>query len=79
MVNQKWESQKPIRLKQIRIAELKSFLSDSDYKAIKYAEGLISETDYDPIKSERQKFREEINQLEAEISELTKDVEGAAE
>lgn len=48
-----------------RIAELKQLLASSDYKAIKYAEGLISAEDYEPIKQERQAYRDEINQLEA--------------
>lgn len=46
-----------------RINELKKLLQESDYKAIKYAEGLISDTDYQPIKELRQSYREEINEL----------------
>lgn len=49
-----------------RIAELKQLLASSDYKAIKYAEGLISAEDYEPIKQERQAYRDEINELEAQ-------------
>ena len=47
-----------------KIAELKRKLADTDYKAIKYAEGLISAEEYEPIKAERQEWREEINRLE---------------
>lgn len=47
-----------------RIAELKKLLAESDYKAIKYAEGQILEEDYAPIKAQRQAWREEINELE---------------
>ena len=47
---------------QIEILKLK--LAKTDYKAIKYAEGLISEEDYAPIKAQRQAWRAEINQLE---------------
>ena len=47
-----------------RINELRMLLNESDYKAIKYAEGLISEEDYQPIKELRQSYREEINELE---------------
>lgn len=54
--------------KQKRIQELKKLLSDTDYKAIKYAEGLISEEDYLPIKQLRQSYRDEINQLEEELN-----------
>ena len=46
------------------ILEYKQKLNDSDYKAIKYAEGLISETDYAPIKAERENYRKAINSLE---------------
>ena len=48
----------------IRIAELKANLSTTDYQAIKYAEGWISEEDYAPIKAQRQAWRNEINELE---------------
>lgn len=47
-----------------QIAELKQQLFSSDYKAIKYAEGWISEEEYAPIKAERQKIRDKINELE---------------
>ena len=50
-----------------QITELKAQLSASDYKAIKYAEGWISETDYAPIKAERQALRDQINALEATL------------
>ena len=48
------------------IAELKQNLLDTDYKAIKYAEGLISEAEYAETKALRQEWREEINRLENE-------------
>lgn len=47
-----------------RISELKKLLADSDYQAIKYAEGLISASDYIPIKAKREMWRKEINDLE---------------
>lgn len=47
-----------------RIAELKQLLEDTDYKAIKYAEGLISEEEYAEVKAQRQAWRDEINSLE---------------
>ena len=53
-----------------RISELKSLLSATDYKAIKYAEGLLSEEEYAPIKSQRQAYRDEINELERAIYKL---------
>lgn len=50
--------------KQFQIDLLKKKLADTDYKAIKYAEGLISEEEYAPIKAERQQIRDKINELE---------------
>lgn len=52
---------------QKRIAELKQLLKDSDYKAIKYAEGCYTEDEYKETKELRQSYRDEINQLESEI------------
>jgi hypothetical protein len=51
--------------KYMRRSELKAALSATDYKAIKYAEGLISAEEYAPTKAERQALREQINALEA--------------
>ena len=51
-----------------RIAELKALLQATDYQAIKYAEGFISEVDYLPIKQTRQEYRNQINALEAQIA-----------
>ena len=45
--------------------KLKKQLSDTDYKAIKYAEGQISEEGYAPIRIQRQSYRDRINELEA--------------
>lgn len=47
-----------------RILELKRFLSDTDHKAIKYAEGEFTAEEYAPIKQQRKEWREEINELE---------------
>lgn len=55
--------------KKMRIAQLKKLLQDSDYQAIKYAEGWISEEDYAPIKALRQSYRDEINQLEQQLED----------
>ena len=53
---------------QYKINEIKAKLSQTDYQAIKYAEGFISETDYAPMKALRQAYRDEINRLEAELA-----------
>lgn len=51
-----------------QIEMLKQNLSDTDYKAIKYAEGLISDEEYAETKKLRQQWRKEINQLENELT-----------
>ena len=52
---------------QRKISEAKAKLSQTDYQAIKYFEGFISETDYAPIKEQRHAWRDEINALETEL------------
>lgn len=57
---------------QLRLAEidgLKALLMESDYKALKYAEGWLTEEEYAPIKAERQRWRERINELEGGVAE----------
>ena len=48
----------------------KILLKDSDYKATKHSEGLFSEEEYAPIKTERQQWRDKINELEIEMEKL---------
>ena len=50
-----------------KIADLKMRLAETDYKAIKYAEGLMLESEYAPIRGQRQAWRDEINRLEGEL------------
>jgi hypothetical protein len=46
------------------INNLKHELAKTDYQAIKYAEGWLTEEEYAPIKAERQAMRNRINELE---------------
>lgn len=48
----------------IRIAELKQKLQETDYQAIKHFEGCLTDYEYEPIKTQRQAWRNEINELE---------------
>ena len=48
-----------------QINALKEELAALDHKALKFAEGLITAEDYEPIKVERQAIRDKINDLEA--------------
>lgn len=47
-----------------RIQYLKDQLSASDYKAIKFAEGEMTEEEFAPVREQRILWRNEINQLE---------------
>lgn len=49
------------------ISELKQKLRDTDYQAIKYAEGMYTLTEYAPIREQRQAWRDRINHLEERI------------
>ena len=51
--------------KQIR--ELKKQLADTDYKAIKYSEGWLTDEEYAEVKAQRQEWRTEINKLEEKL------------
>ena len=48
----------------MRINELKTYLTNTDYQAIKYSDGAISEEDYAPIREQRKQARAEINRIE---------------
>ncbi len=54
-----------------RIRELKKLLAESDYKALKYSEGVMTEEEYFPIREDREKWRAEINRIEETFSEPT--------
>lgn len=49
---------------------LKKDLSSTDYKAIKYSEGLYTDEEYEPIKKQRQDLRDEINKLQKELDKI---------
>ena len=64
-------SSKDIKRRNIenRIFELKTNLADTDYQAIKYAEGELSAEEYQETKIQRHAWRVEINELQAQIQE----------
>lgn len=47
------------------VRRLKAFLANTDYQAIKFAEGLLSAEEYAQTKLNRQAWRRRINELEA--------------
>lgn len=50
------------------IAVRKQYLSQTDYQALKYAEGELSDEDFAETKEKRATWRAEINALEEELS-----------
>ena len=46
-----------------QIRELKQKLFDTDYKAIKYSEGLLTDSEYAATKAQREEWRSAINKL----------------
>ena len=49
------------------INELKKKLFDTDYKAIKYSEGWLTDEEYAEVKAQREEWRKRINELEASL------------
>lgn len=49
---------------------LKKKLQDTDYQAIKYFEGEMTEEEYLPIKEKRRQYRYEINELQKELNKM---------
>lgn len=60
---------------QSEIAGLKQILAESDYKALKHADGVLSEEEYAPVKAERQALRDRINELEISLAEVDSEEE----
>lgn len=58
------------------IVGLKQILTSTDYKALKFTEGQISEKDYAETKKQRQQLRDKINELEAELETAEESEEG---
>lgn len=61
-------SDKPRYLIESEIAVKKQQLADTDYQAIKFAEGALTAEEYAESKAARQTLRDEINALEAELA-----------
>lgn len=54
-----------------RIWSCKKALSETDYKAIKYSDGALTEEEYAPIRVQRAAWRAEINLIEETFSKPT--------
>lgn len=51
----------------IELNQLKHRLEETDFKAIKFAEGVITYEQYQPIKKERENWRKRINEIEKKL------------
>lgn len=49
------------------IRALKQILTQSDYKALKHADGALTDEEYESTRLERQELRDKINALEWEL------------
>lgn len=58
------------------ITALKNLLAQTDYKALKHADGVLSDEEYAPIEKARQGYRAKINELEEQLAAAC---EGAGE
>ena len=65
---QKYQKRKECELAEKEMLLLKQFLAETDYKAIKFAEGEISQDEFSEAKIQRRKCREKINELEKIIN-----------
>ena len=54
----------------LQINQLKQKLVDTDYRAIKFAEGELTAEEYNETKQQRKKWRKEINLLEEKLKEV---------
>lgn len=57
------------------ITALKSLLTDTDYKALKHADGVMSAEEYEPIRLQREEWRDKINALETELAVATQELD----
>lgn len=63
---------KQLEIKWSAVHSAKDFLTATDYKAMKYAEGAMTEEEWLPVKAQRAEMRAVINENEAEITKLRK-------
>jgi hypothetical protein len=68
LCQQKFDEAESLAINQ-QIRELQGKLAATDYQALKYSEGWITEKDYTEIKANRQSWRDAINQLQAQLKE----------
>lgn len=55
----------------------KILLEQTDYKALKHADGVMPDEEWEPVKAQREELRAKINACESELAEAASSVEGA--
>ena len=55
---------------EMEIRSFQQLLTNTDYKAIKYAEGAITEEEFAETKAKRQHWRDMINEYQEELAEI---------
>ena len=58
---------------QAEIRGLQQLLAESDYQALKHADGALTDEEYEPARLQRQSYREKINKLEGELKNAPDD------
>lgn len=53
-----------------KITQLKANLKNTDYQAIKFAEGELSAEEYSPVREQRKAWRQEVNNLEEQLYKI---------
>lgn len=53
---------------QAEINGYKNLLRQSDYKALKHADGVLDDDEWQQVKAEREELRQKINDCEAELA-----------
>ena len=66
-----YENEERISIIKGEINALKQLLSNTDYKALKHADGVMSDEEYAETLELRKSYREKINKYEEELKELT--------
>ncbi|MBR2342990.1 MAG: hypothetical protein IKA64_01905 [Clostridia bacterium] len=61
----------------LTIFKLKKKLSNTDYMALKFAEGELSEDEFSPMREKRREWRAEINRLEECIRSIREEMKNA--
>lgn len=54
---------------QSEINAFKQLLTQTDYKALKHADGAMTDEEYEETRQKREFYRSEVNRLEAELEE----------